>query len=214
MVQGKINRGRHTDRVAVAIVVVVAAAAADVCVCVCVCVCVGWWSVCLCSSSPRPGRRHLQYQLVSLVCCRHDVTWRHRDTLRRHGTYRLHPVLTRSHLAYLLTYRLFLSLCSNMLPVLWSNTTVRRLWTACAACHTLTCIYDTQVLQITSASAGLQDANPTIRPYATPPPPIPTAHRGTASWWLSHPDHGSANCIFHPWWPWPLTSKMGEDLSA
>ena len=27
----------------------------------------------------------------------------------------------------------------------------------------------------TNASAGLQDANPTIRPYATPPPPIPTA---------------------------------------
>ena len=28
-----------------------------------------------------------------------------------------------------------------------------------------------------SASAGLQDAYPTIRPYATPPPPIPNAQR-------------------------------------
>jgi len=28
---------------------------------------------------------------------------------------------------------------------------------------------------LTNASAGLQDANPTIWPYATPPPPIPTA---------------------------------------
>jgi len=33
----------------------------------------------------------------------------------------------------------------------------------------------TNQLTTKSASAGLQDANPTIRPYATPPPPIPTA---------------------------------------
>jgi len=34
--------------------------------------------------------------------------------------------------------------------------------------------------QKTRASAGLQDANPTIRPYATPLHPIPTAHQAMA----------------------------------
>jgi len=35
------------------------------------------------------------------------------------------------------------------------------------------------IIEITSASTGLQDANPTIRLYATPPPPIPIAHRAS-----------------------------------
>jgi len=33
---------------------------------------------------------------------------------------------------------------------------------------------------VTNASAGLQDANPTVRLYATPPPPIPTSDCPTA----------------------------------
>jgi len=32
---------------------------------------------------------------------------------------------------------------------------------------------------LTSLLAGLQDANPTIQPYAMPPPPILTAHRAS-----------------------------------
>jgi len=35
--------------------------------------------------------------------------------------------------------------------------------------------FQTSFEGITSESAGLQDANPTIRPYSPPPPPIPTA---------------------------------------
>jgi len=34
--------------------------------------------------------------------------------------------------------------------------------------------------ELTSALAGLQDANPIMWLYATPPPPIPNAHQATA----------------------------------
>jgi len=46
-------------------------------------------------------------------------------------------------------------------------------------------------LKQTSASAGLQDANPTIRPYAMPPPPIPTAPPSLAESRHLHPVSGA-----------------------
>jgi len=52
------------------------------------------------------------------------------------------------------------------------------------------CLELTQEKFQTSALAGLKDANPTIRPYATGAP-IQTAHRATAP----HSDCPTATCI-------------------
>jgi len=87
---------------------------------------IGWRPMCLYSPNPRAGRRRLQCQLISLVCCRHDVTWRHWDALWRSWTCRLHPVLARFY-TFLLTCCLCHSLngsshsISGNLQFLWEN---------------------------------------------------------------------------------------------